>query len=69
MAIKMKILNEILKSKLHLNLLSSARFRYMEIKYSIFNPTAKKENIIINKNNFNYHNTYYYKYAEDEMDY
>ena len=36
----------------------------MIIKYSIINATAKQENIIIIKNYFNYHNKYYYKYAD-----
>ena len=36
----------------------------MNIKYSIINATAKQENITINKNYFNYHNKYYYKYAD-----
>ena len=46
------------------NLLPSERLRYMNIKYSIINATAKQENIIINKNYINYHNKYYYKYAD-----
>ena len=36
----------------------------MNIKYSIIHDTAKQENITINKNYFNYHNKYYYKYAD-----
>ena len=36
----------------------------MNIKYSIINATAKQENITINKNYYNYHNKYYYKYAD-----
>ena len=36
----------------------------MNIKYSIINATAKQENITINRNYFNYHNKYYYKYTD-----
>ena len=35
----------------------------MNIKYSIINATVKQEKITINKNYYNYHNMYYYKYA------
>ena len=40
------------------------RLRFMNIKYSIINATAKQLNITINKNYINYHNKYYYKYAD-----
>lgn len=46
------------------NLFASERLRYMNIKYSIINATAKQENININKNYLNYHNKYYYRYAD-----
>ena len=64
---KPKIFDIIIKAfnkRTNANIYSSERLRYKAIKYSIIYETAKQENIHIGENFIEYHNKYYFKYAD-----